>query len=54
VFGQLIYEFLGGWNGLMGVWVLMFLVVVPWGLYDIWKAARENWQDMTIEVAIHE
>jgi hypothetical protein len=54
VFGQLIYGILGGWNGLMGVWALLFLVVVPWGLYDIWRASREDWQDMTIEVAIHE
>jgi hypothetical protein len=54
VAGQPIYGLLGGWNGLMGVWVLMFLIVVPWGLYDIWKAARENWQDMTIEVTINE
>ena len=54
VFGQLIYEVFGGWVGLMGVWAVMFLIVVPWGLYDIWKAARENWQDMTIEVGIHE
>lgn len=54
VFGQLLYELFGGWNGLMAVWALLFAVVVPWGLYDIWKAAREDWQDMTIEVAIHE
>lgn len=54
VFGQLIYELFGGWNGLMGVWALLFLVVVPWGLYDIWRAAKETWQDMTIEVAIYE
>lgn len=54
VFGQPIYELLGGWSGLMAVWVLVFMIVVPWGLYAIWKAAREDWQDMTIEVAIHE
>ena len=54
VFGQPIYELFGGWSGLMGVWLLVFLIVVPWGLYAIWKAAREDWQDMTIEVAIHE
>ena len=54
VFGQPLYELMGGWNGLMMVWSLMFAVVVPWGLYAIWKAARETWQDMTIEVAINE
>lgn len=50
VFGQPIYYLLGGWNGLMGVWGLIYAVVVPWGLYAIWKAAREDWQD--IEVVI--
>lgn len=55
VFGQLIYELFGGWSGLMGVWVLLFLIVVPWGLYDIWRAAKkEDWQDMTVEVDTHE
>jgi hypothetical protein len=34
----------------MGVWVLMYAVVVPWGLYAIWKAARENWQDMEVVI----
>lgn len=54
VFGQPIYELMGGWNGLMGVWAILFLAVVPGGLYAIWKAAREDWQDMTIEVGIYE
>lgn len=53
VFGQPIYQLLGGLNGLMGVWVLMYAVVVPWGLYAIWKAAREDWRDMTVEVVIN-
>lgn len=54
VAGQPIYELMGGWAGLMLVWALLFLIVVPWGLYDIWKAARDSWQDMTVEVTKHE
>lgn len=54
VIGQPIYGLMGGWNGLAAVWVLMFLIVVPAGLAAIWKAAKENWEDMTIEVAINE
>lgn len=54
IIGQPIYGMLGGWNGLALVWALLFLIVVPAGLYAIWKAAREDWQDMTIEVAINE
>jgi len=30
------------------------VVIVPWALFDIYRAAREPWQDMTIEVAINE
>ncbi len=54
VFGQPIYGLLGGWSGVAVVWALLFVIVVPAGLYAIWKAAREDWQDMTIEVAIYE
>ena len=49
-----LYSLLGGWNGLALVWALLFVIVVPAGLYAIWKAAREDWPDMTIEVAINE
>lgn len=54
VLGQPIYELMGGWNGLVAVWALVFFIVVPWGVYEVWKAAREDWQDMTIEVGINE
>jgi hypothetical protein len=33
---------------------LAVTIIVPWALFDIYKAAREPWQDMTIEVAINE
>lgn len=35
-----------GWNG---VWGLFILALVPWALYDIWKAGKENWQDIQLE-----
>ena len=54
VIGQPIYGLLGGWNGLAAVWALVFFIVVPPGIYAIWKAAKESWEDMTIEVAINE
>ena len=28
------------------------LIIVPWALFDIYKAAREPWQDMIIEVEL--
>lgn len=54
VIGPAIYGLLGGWQGLMLVLGLAVLIIVPWALFDIYKAAREPWQDMTIEVATNE
>ena len=54
VFGQPVYGLLGGWLGLMLVMGLAVAIIVPWALFDIYKAAREPWTDMTIEVAINE
>ncbi len=54
VFGQPIYGLLGGWIGLMLLLGLAVLIIVPWALFDIYRAAREPWADMTIEVAIYE
>ena len=31
---------------------LAVALIVPWALYDIYKAAREHWTDMTVEVEI--
>ena len=54
VIGPVIYDLLGGWQGLMLVLGLAVAIIVPWALFDIYKAAREPWADMTIEVAIYE
>jgi len=54
VIGPAIYGLLGGWQGLMLVLGLAVLIIVPWALFDIYKAAREPWADMTIEVATNE
>jgi len=52
VIGPAIYGLLDGWQGLMLVLGLAVLIIVPWALFDIYKAAREPWQDMTIEVEL--
>lgn len=54
VIGPAIYSMLDGWQGLMLVLGLAVLIIVPWALFDIYRAAREPWQDMTLEVAINE
>ena len=50
VIGPAIYGLLDGWQGLMLVLGLAVAIIVPWALFDIYKAARESWQDVTIEV----
>ncbi len=52
--GQPIYSLFENWHGLVAVWVLMVLIVVPAGIWDIVRAGRESWQDITIEVEPHE
>jgi len=54
VVGPAIYGLLGGWQGLMLVLGLAVAIILPWALYDIYKAAREPWADMTIEVERNE
>jgi hypothetical protein len=54
VIGPAIYGLLDGWQGLMLVLGSAVAIIVPWAIYDIFKAAREPWADMTIEVAINE
>ncbi len=50
VIGPAIYGLLDGWRGLMLVLGLAFLIIVPWALLDIFKAAREPWTDVTVDV----
>lgn len=54
VFGPPLYDMLEGWQGLMLVLGLAVTIIVPWALFDIYRAAHEPWQDMTIEVGINE
>jgi len=44
----------GGVNLLLAVWVVSMLVVVPLGIWDLIRISRENWQDMLVEVPVHE
>ena len=49
-FGFMLAEWMGRWNLILTVWAVTILMVVPLGIADIWRAGRENWQDMTVEV----
>ncbi len=44
----------GGMNLLFTVWAVSILVVVPLGIRDLIRISRENWQDMKVEVQVHE
>ncbi|GAO36564.1 hypothetical protein SCT_1972 [Sulfuricella sp. T08] len=44
----------GGMNLLFTVWAVSLLVVVPLGIRDLIRISRENWQDMMVEVQVHE
>jgi len=52
VFGAPLYGLFDGWKGLMLVMGLAVTIIVPWALFDLYRAAHEPWQDMTIEVDI--
>ena len=54
VIGAPIYSLVGGWQGLMLVLGLAVAIIVPWAIYDLYKAAREPWQDITLDVTINE
>lgn len=46
IFANDLAQLPGGW---WLVWGLFFLVLVPWSLWDIWRAGREDWRDITLE-----
>lgn len=43
VFGTPIYHIFNDWHGLFAIWSIMFIVVVPAGIWSILKAYREQW-----------
>lgn len=40
-------------TGWLGVWALFILALVPWASYDLWRADKEDWQDMEIDRSQH-
>lgn len=44
----------GGMNLLLTVWAVSLLVIVPLGIRDLIRISRENWQDILMEVQVHE
>ncbi len=49
-FGSPIYEIFGNWHGVLALWAIMFIVVVPWGIWSVIKAHREEWTETQLYV----
>lgn len=47
-FGSAIYEIFGNWHGVLALWAIMFVVVVPWGVWSVIKAYREPWSEILL------
>lgn len=54
VFGQPIYGLFENWHGLVAVWAIIALVVMPLGIRDLLRVQREEWREMEIEANTHE
>lgn len=50
IFGQPVYSLFENWYGLVAAWLILVVVVVPFGIWDIFRAGREDWEDLIIEV----
>jgi len=49
-FGFMLAEWIGRLNLILAVWAITALIVIPLGVRDMYKASKENWQDMTVEI----
>lgn len=49
-FGFMLAEWIGRLNLILLVWAITILLVIPLGVRDMWRAAKDDWQDITVEV----
>ncbi|MEO1767013.1 hypothetical protein [Thiobacter aerophilum] len=54
IFGQPIVNWLGGLYGVLAVWAILALTLIPPAVLDILKARREDWRDIIVEVPVNE
>lgn len=54
IFGQPIVSWLGGWKGVLAIWAIFAVVLIPMAVWEIFKARREEWRDIVVEVPVHE
>lgn len=50
---DMLHAFGGGVQGVLSVWALIVVALVPWTLWDIYKAGKEDWKDIEVETGHH-
>lgn len=54
IFGQPIVSWLGGLHGVLAIWAIFALTLIPPAVLDILRARREDWRDIIVEVPVNE
>ncbi len=54
IFGQPIVSWLGGFHGVLAIWAIFAVALIPPAVVDILRARKEVWRDIIVEVPIHE
>ena len=54
IVGQPILSWVGGFKGVLVIWAIIALGLIPAAIWEILKARREAWRDVVIEVPVNE
>lgn len=54
ILGQPIVSALGGLAGVLTIWGVLVVGLVPWAVRDVLEARKETWRDIVVEVPVHE
>jgi len=52
--GQPILSWVGGFRGVFVIWAIIAIGLIPLAIWEIFKARREAWRDIVIEVPVNE
>lgn len=52
--GQPILSWIGGLKGVLVIWALIAVGLIPAAIWEIFKARRETWRDIVLEVPVNE
>lgn len=54
ILGQPILSWIGGLKGVLAIWAIIAIGLIPMAIWEIFKARREAWRDIVIEVPVNE